>query len=173
MRALLCVLALSACNPTIDFDVPIEAETTISGGGLVPELLGAIGFGEFANLDLSNTQEFENNDVRKEQVKVARIKELTLTIVSGDESFDFLESLSFSVEAPDLQKQRVASKTVPDGVTSFSCDLDDVDVAPYVRAPSMAITTDVDGQQPSSDTTIRVNLLFGVTAEVLGPATTG
>lgn len=176
MRVLpLLALALLpvACNPTIDFEVPVEGEATIAGGGLVPGLLEAFGLGDFARLDLSNTQEFENNDVAKEQVVNARLRTLTLTIVSGEESFDFLDSLSFSVEAPDLPREQVASSTVPDDLTTFAADTDDVDIAPYVRAESFAITSEVTGTQPSEDTTIKIELLFDVTAEVIGPGTTG
>jgi hypothetical protein len=170
----LVALGLSACNPTIDFDVPVDGETTIAGGGLLPDLLGAIGFEDFTALDLSSSQEFENNDVRKEQVKAAKLKSATLTIVSGDASFDFLDALSFFVEADGLPEERVASKAdVPDGVDTFTLDVDDLDIGPYVRAAAFEITTEVSGNQPSDDTTIRVELLFGVTAEVLGPATTG
>jgi hypothetical protein len=156
------------CNPTIDFDVPIESTTTIAGGGLLPDLLGAFGLGDLASLDLEASREFENNDVRKEQVVGARLTLLRLTLVSGDDSFDFLDSLAFSVAAPDLPKERVASKTIGDGVTTFECDLDDLELAPYVRAPSLELSSAVEGRQPADDTTIQIELNFAVKAEVIG-----
>lgn len=161
-------VAVTGCNPTVNFTVPFEGEATIAGGGLVPGLLDVFGIGDLAQPDFSNTQEFENNDVRKEQVVSTRLQKLTLTIVEGDADFDFLDSLSFSVEAPDLAKERVASMdAVPEGVTTFDLDLDDLDIAAYVRADSLSLTSDIDGSQPSEDTRIRIELLFDVTAEVL------
>lgn len=161
-------VATAACNPTIDFQVPIEGQATIEGGGLVPGLLGAVGLGDLATLDLSNTQEFENNDVRKEQVVSTRLQRLTLTILSGDPDFNFLDSLSFAVAAPELEKQRVASKVVPNDVATFDLDRDDIDIAAYVRADNIALSSEVEGSQPSADTTIQIELVFDVKAEVLG-----
>ena len=166
--AVFALVTASACNPTIDFEVPIEGEATIAGGGLVPGLLGSIGLGDLATLDLSNTQEFENNDVRKEQVVSTRLQRLSLTIVSGDPDFNFLDSLSFSVQAPDLAKQRVASKLVPNDVVAFDLDRDDIDIAPYVRADSISLTSDINGSQPATDTRIKIQLVFAVKAEVIG-----
>lgn len=170
MRALLLATTIlaSACNPTIDFAVPIEAETTIQGGGLLPDLLNTFGLGELASLDLEASREFENNDVRKEQVVAARLTLLRLSIVEGSDNFDFIESLSFSVASPDLPKERVASKTVEEGVTTFECDLDDLELAPYVRAPSLELSSAVEGTQPADDTTIKIELNFDVKAEVIG-----
>lgn len=179
MRALIFPLTFATtifavgCNPTIDFEVPIESETTIEGGGLVPDLLNVFGLGDLASLDLEASREFQNNDVRKEQVVAARLTLLRLTIVEGDDSFDFLDTLSFSVASPDLPKERVASKDVPDGVTTFDCDIDDVELAPYVRAPELELSSAVEGRQPAGDTTIKIELKFDVKAEVVGPATTG
>ncbi len=170
MRALLLAITIFAagCNPTIDFAVPIESETTIAGGGLLPDLLSAFGVGDLASLDLEASREFENNDVRKEQVVAARLTLLRLTIVEGSDNFDFLDTLSFSVASPDLPKERVASKTVAEGVTTFECDLDTLELAPYVRAPSLELSSTVEGRQPADDTTIKIELNFDVKAEVIG-----
>jgi hypothetical protein len=167
-RVILLPLLLSACNPTIDFEVPIEGETTIEGAGLLGGLLSVFGLGDLASVDLSTSREFQNNDVRKEQVTKTRLRQLTLTRLSGDADFDFLDTLAFSGEGPQLPKARVARKQVPRDVTTFDCDIEDVELAPYVRAESMRLTTDVSGRQPNNDTRIRINLVFDVTAEVIG-----
>lgn len=170
MRAFLLAITIFAagCNPTIDFAVPIDSEFTIAGGGLLPDLLNTFGLGELSSLDLGASREFENNDVRKEQVVNAKLTLLRLTIVEGSDNFDFLDSLSFSVAAPDLPKERVASKTVADGVATFDCDLDGLELAPYVRAPSLELSSGVEGRQPANDTTIKIELNFDVKAEVIG-----
>lgn len=166
-------ISAAACNPTVDFEVPFETQTTIEGGGLLPDLLNAFGLGDLSELDLEASREFENRDVRKEQVVKARLRLVRLSIVQGDPDFNFLDSLSFFVASPDLPKARVASESVARGVSTFECDLDDVELAPYVRAPSIELSSEVEGRQPSNDTTVKIELSFDVTAEVIGPATTG
>jgi hypothetical protein len=166
--ALATMILAAGCNPTIDFAVPIESQTTIAGGGLLPDLLNAFGVGDLASLDLEASREFENNDVRKEQVVAARLTLLRLSIVEGSDNFDFLDSLSFSVAAPELPKERVASKTVANGVATFDCDIDELELAPYVRAPSLELSSAVEGRQPADDTTIKIELNFDIKAEVIG-----
>jgi len=170
LAALLLPVLGSGCGtPSVSFDVPINAEAEIDGGGggILDPLLGAFGFDGFNNLNLETTKEFENNDVRREQVTSARIKSLNLTIVSPQgANFDFLDEISFSVAAEGEDKALVASKTIDNGLTAVALDLEDVQLAPFVQKSSFAITTQADGNQPPNDTTIQVDLVFGVTAEV-------
>lgn len=170
LPAVLLVLlpAFSAgCVPTIEFDVPISDEAVIESGTVLEQLLSGFGFEDLVSMDLSQTNAFENNDVRKAQVEEARLTQLTLTTTAPDgATFDFLDSIAFSVAAPELPDELVASKTVGD-VASFDCDLEDVDLAPYVRAESFSLTTDVDGRRPDEDTTVQAQLVFHIVARPL------
>lgn len=164
------VLAAGACAPTVSFDVPVDGEATVAGagGGIIDDVLGSIGFDGFNNLDFDNTSEFQNNDVSREHVSSARIKSLHIAVVDpADANFDWIDEITFTVSAENEDTVQVASKIVPDGVGEFDCDLDDVELAPYVRQESVQIRTQADARNPPQDTTIRVEIVFGVTADVL------
>lgn len=163
------VAAVTGCGtPTVDFDVPISAETSLEGAGLIDQLLGDFGFADFANVDLEASQEFKNEDVRREQVVDARLTFLNLTIQSPQgANFDWLDSITFSVAADGEDTVEAASATVDDGQTAVACDVNDVDLSPFVRAAKMEITTAADARSPPNDTTIKVDLNFKIKAEVL------
>ncbi len=167
--AIAVVVAASACGtPIVSFEVPVNAETTIASGGLIEQILANFGFADFANVDLADTREFDNNNVQREQVTSARLTSLTLSIQSPQgANFDWLDELSFSVEAEGESTVEVANKTVADGQAAFACDLESVELAPYVRASSFAITTEANARRPPQDTTVRVDLTFAIAAEIL------
>ena len=162
------VVCISICcggcsSLPMTFDVTQRAETTIQKGTVLEQIVGSLGFGQFTNLDLSQSQEFKSNNVQKRHVANGRVKVLQLRITAPEgQDFDFLESISFFVEAPGLERKRIAHRQVPRDARSFQCKVDDVDLAPYVRAESMTVTTDVRGRRPESDTTIDAKLVLTV-----------
>ena len=169
-RGIALVLALAACVSSagcsrlpVTFDVSTRGQTVIPKGTPVEQLVGTLGFGQFANLDLSESQEFKSNDVQKRHIDRARVKSLDLRIVNPQtQDFDFIEQITFYVEAPGLERKRIARKQVPRDARAFACELDDVELAPYVRAPQMTITTAVRGRRPENDTTVEARLVIGV-----------
>lgn len=166
LMALCAALVLAGCN--ISFDVPVESETTVRGGGLFAGLLGNA-FGDFANLDLSSSQEFRNQGVGKNDVKSVQLTELTLSIVEpASGNFDFISRISFFVEAEGLEKKRVAvADPVAKGLTRIELSLDDVELAPYITAPSMSLTTDANARAPEQDTKIQAKAVFSVVPKIL------
>ncbi len=171
IRAAVVAVVVGACAcapPTVTFDVPISAETLVTEGSLLEEILGDFGFGELADLDIEGTSEFENEDVRREQVVTARLTVLNLSIKAPQgANFDWLDSVAFSVAADGEEDAPVGDKTIDNGLAAFACDLDDVDLSPYIRASSMAVTTQADAIHPPQDTTVQVDLNFSITAEIL------
>jgi hypothetical protein len=165
--ALLVAVAGVGCVPVVAFDVPLSAETTVEGGGVIEQFLDAFGFGDLANIDFSTTDEFENNDVRRDQVTSARLTALTLTIAAPQGAdFGWLDEIAFSVEADGEPEVEVASASIADDAVAASLDLEDIELAPYVRAPAFTITTDVTARRPPQDTTVRVDLVFAIAAEL-------
>lgn len=156
----------SGCAPDVTFSVPIEGETVVEGAGLVGELLDAFpDFGGFNSFDISTAEEFENNNAQKENVKTARLTSFTLEATApADATLDFLDSIAFFVSAADLDEVQIASAEIEDGDTLVELDLDDVDLAPYVRADSMTFTTEISGRQPADDTTVAAAAAVEVTA---------
>jgi hypothetical protein len=163
--ALVIVLPLSGgCSYLpVSFDVMTSSQTTIQKGTAVEQLVGTLGFGDFVALDLSQSQEFKSNDVQKRHVARARVQKIALRITAPQEqTFDFLKSISFFVEAPGLPKKRIAHSEVPRGARNFECQIDDLELAPYVQADTMTITTAVSGRRPAMDTTVRADLVITV-----------
>jgi hypothetical protein len=163
------VLGAIGCGPpTVTFDVPISAEAVVAEGNLIDQILGDFGFNELADIDVEGTSEFQNEDVRREQVVAASLTSLNLTITAPQgANFDWLDSVSFSVAADGESTERVASKTIDNGQSAISCDRDEVDLSPFIRSPSMAITTEADAIHPPQDTTVTIDLNFSITAEIL------
>jgi hypothetical protein len=157
----------SGCVPVVAFEVPLSAETTVDGGGLLEQFIEVFGFGDLANVDFSTTDEFENNDVRSEQVTSARLTALNLSIAAPQGAdFDWLDEITFSVETDGEPEVEVASGAIADDAVAAALDLEDVELAPYVRAPGFSITTDVNARRPPQDTTVRVDLVFAIAAEL-------
>ena len=163
------VVAGSGCGAaTVDFDVPVRAETRLEGAGLVDQVLGSVGFADLENVDFETTQEFKNNDVRREQVVDARVTVLNLSITSPQgANFDWLNSIAFTAAAAGEDSVAIASATVDDGEAAVACDVESVDVGPLVRAPKLEITTETDARAPPNDTTVQVDVNFHIRAEVL------
>ncbi len=152
----------------IFFDVHSEGKTTIQKGTLLEQLSAGFGFEGFSSFDIAETQEFKNNNTQKNLVKEAKVKTLTMKITGPDsQNFDFLEEISFFVEAPGQTKKRIATKAVPRGVKEFTLDLDAVDLTPFIKADSIVITTEAKGKRPENDTTVQAILVITIGAGIL------
>jgi hypothetical protein len=162
------LLFASGCHPT--FDVTVTGQSTISGNPLPAAGLISLplSFAGFDGLDLSSTQEFKNQGVSKNEVQRVTLKSVTLSISApSGATFDFLNSIAFDASAPGQSQVPVAQLTsVPPSVSELSLQVDGVDLAPYVTAPSMSVTTDAQGMPPSQDTTVNAVLVFEVVANI-------
>ena len=58
-------------------------------------------------------------------------------------------------------------ESFPKGQTSIDLILDDVELAPYVKAESFTITTDAKGQSPAKSTGVEADLTLHISASVL------
>ncbi len=174
MKRLLAAAALSltvasGCTPEVDFDVTIEGDATVQQGSLVETLLAQFGFESLVTFDLSESQAWQNNDIRKDQVTSTTLRQLRLSAAAPDgATLDFIDHIQFTAEAPNVEAAVVAAKDVAQGATEFDCDLLGVELAPYVRAETMTLSTDVSGRRPDVDTTVHVAATFHVVAKVIG-----
>lgn len=164
------VAAATACGPVpVTFTVPLETETVVEGQGLLGGVLGNLGLAGFDGFDLSSSQEFENNNTEKDRVQEVYLTSLSLSATEPDGArLDFIETITFFASAPGEERVQVATGTVADGATSVDLDVGDVNLAPYVRAESMTLDTELTASAPPEDTTVRAEALFEVTAEVDG-----
>ena len=161
------VVVSAACNPTVSFDVPVAADTTVPKGTALEQLLSNVGFASLLAVDVSQTQAFKNQNVQKNQVVSAKLTELNLSVTSpSGGNFDWLQKITFLVDASGQPQGTVADKTVAAGTTAFPCDLKDLELAPYVRADSFAMTTTATAHHPDADTTVHVALSLHIVADV-------
>lgn len=172
-RALLVALALgivaAGCSSADNFDVPIDAKATIPGSTILDQLLGPLNFGGFESIDFS--QDLKNQGVTKSDVDSVRLETFTLRIEApAGQNFDFMDSISFSVETEGQPRAVVAKlDTVPKGATTLTLKVETgLELAPYVVAPSMRMTTSVQGQRPMQETIIAAHLVFDLDVNVTG-----
>lgn len=165
------VALLAACNA--GFPVEVKGETTVQGDpSPIPGLLNAFpNIGSFSNIDFNQTQEFQNQGVTKDQVQSVHMDHVQIRIASPDtQDFSFLENLQFFARAND-QEALVSEKfgidklglKAPNPVLVLDVK-EDVDLAPFVTAPSMSIVVRGRGHLPPQDT--RLEATVGVNVEV-------
>jgi hypothetical protein len=161
-------LALLGCNPTVSFDTTVQGTSTIPGSALGP-LSGPLTLTGFNNINFSQQANLANNNTDKGHIDHVRVKSISLTVTSpsgGDLSF--LQTLSFSIESPNVPKVEIANLNVfPKGQATVHMALDNVDLAPYAKADSLTITSAGTGTSPSQDTTIGITMVLTIDAHVL------
>lgn len=166
--ALLLFPLLVSCGVD-EFDTELKATTTLEGSPGLLRLLEGLGpMAGFTNIDFSTNQDFANQGVGKEDVDSVKLTRMTIRIVDpADQDFRFLESLQFFAEA-DGQKVLVAERhgidkldlRAPNPVLEL--EVKDVELAPFVTAPSMSITTEGKGRRPARDTTLEATVQLRV-----------
>ena len=159
-----------ACGSLDTFTIEESAQTTVEGAGVLGSALGAVSFTGFTGLDLSANQTLQNQGVEEQDIDSVFVRSLTLTVVSPDDGdFDWLDSIEFFVEAEGLDRVAIASgSNFADGLRVIGLDVSGVDLAPYVAAPSLDITTDATGRPPVEDTTIDAQIVLDVDVNVKG-----
>lgn len=158
---------LAGCGP-IPFKATVQGETTVTGSSLGSLLTLFPQVGGFTNLDFDQNQDFQNNDASRAHVKTMKVTKFELKIISpATQDYSFLDTLRFSLHAAD-ESTEVASKTgiasldIPTPNATLLLDLDDVDVASYVRAAEVTISSSGTGRQPPQDTRIAATIDFEV-----------
>jgi hypothetical protein len=161
--------ALCTCDNIDNFDVEVSGKGVVPKGTIVDELLGALALDGFQSIDLSN--ELKNQGVTKDDVDSVRLVSLTVRIEGPPEAtFDFLDSVTFYVETQGQPKTVIATLTaVPAGAKEISLTVDpNVELKPYVVAPSMKMTGEVNGKRPDQDTQVAADVVLDVDVTVPG-----
>lgn len=163
-------VSLATCDGLDTFHVGEVSQSTIPKGSVLEQFVGDLGFGGFLSMDLSQNQELKNQGVKKNQIDSVYLTEIEMTITTpADSDFTFIDTLEFYVESDGLPRQRIAyGGPFAAGVATVSLELDAVDLAAYVAAPTMQITTEAEGRRPSQDTTVSAALEFAVDVNVGG-----
>ncbi len=166
--ALLCLA--SACGP-LTFTTEVTGEGVVPGSAL-GGLLGTFPqLGNLANMNFDNNQDFQNNKVTRDHVQTVKVQKITLNIVSpNDQDFSFLDTLQFVARTGDTEsvvaeKKNIAGLGLKAPNPTLTMDLLPVDLANYVKAPTMSLVMRGTGHQPGKDTKIDavVKLEIGAT----------
>ena len=171
-RTILCTLALgmfTGCSNADNFDVPVDAEATIPAATIIDQLLDPVSFGALESIDF--TQELKNQGVSKSDVDSVHLDSFALAVKApAGQTFDFIQSISFSVETSGQPKAVVAKlDSVPKGATTINLTAEKgLELAPYVVAPSMRMTTSVQGKRPMQETKVAAHLVFDIDVNVTG-----
>lgn len=168
-RALLFVLCLGlfavSCEATlITIDVPYDTTTTVEQGTVLENLVGDLGFGDFLNMDVTSSQELQNQGVSPGDINAVTLTYFRLTAdAPAGADLSFLEGLAFYAEAPDLPRVRIAfADEFPEDEPTVNLQLEDVDLTDYVVSQSMTLDTEVEGRRPDQDTDVLAELELSV-----------
>ncbi|NUP06755.1 MAG: hypothetical protein HOW73_11935 [Polyangiaceae bacterium] len=168
-RALpLALLALPfACDELDNFDVPVSGAAVIPEATLLDELIGLVPFDGFD--DITFEQSFANQGVSPDQVDSVKVASFTIVVESPEgQTLDFVDEVAFFASAPGLDDVRIASASIPDGVTSVELTVDDVELEAYATASSMTVRAEVEGHRPDVETKLRADVVFDVDVTIPG-----
>ncbi|MFP2959805.1 hypothetical protein ACLEPN_18705 [Myxococcus sp. 1LA] len=151
-------LGLSACASS-SFITEVKGESTVPAGppGDVTLLNGLPAISSFAGMDFDKNQDFKNQGIRKSEVTSVKVDSLTLKVLSpNDQDLTFLDSVEFYARVGD-REERIASRLdvaqldlrPPNPVLSLR--VDNVELQPYVSAPSMSIIIRGRGRMPERE----------------------
>ncbi|MGQ0507319.1 MAG: hypothetical protein ACT4TC_18595 [Myxococcaceae bacterium] len=136
----------AACGPA-SFNTTVKGQATIQGdpNGLLGMFAAFPGLSGFSKIDFNQDQEFRNQGVKKENVTSVKTTKILLTITNPtDGDFKFLDQLQFIAKSDGLADVVVAEKTGISSLpasTTLEMDVKDVELQPYVTAPSMTLST--------------------------------
>lgn len=168
LAALAGAVVLCTCGTLDRFDVSTSASAEIQKATILEELLGAVNFSGFDKLNFA--QQIANQGVSEEQIDSVKIKTLVLHTAEGESTtLDFIKSAKFYAEAEGLPRVLVASSDDFAGETSVEMDVEaELELKPYVVAPSMTLSAEVEGKRPQEDTKITADVTLMVDATVPG-----
>lgn len=172
-RLLLVFPLLAACGP-ISFTTTVSGEGTVQGSPLGALLSVFPSLNGLASIDFAQNQDFQSNKTTRDMVRSVKVTSLVLTVTSPSTAkLDFVDSLELTAKAEGQPPLVFAKKeNIPQAATmppnaSISFDLLDVELAPYVRAPTTTLELSGKGRQPAQDTTLKVDVTLKVGASPL------
>ena len=167
----LALVGVLACQARL-FKITVEDQSTSVVPGATPlsQLLpGELGFDEFLDMDITESQELANQGVEDGDIKDVALVDFVLRAVGPpDADLSFLSRLEVFVEAPGVPRALIASnREFPPGVKEVAFELETLDLTPYVISESMTFTVDATGELPPDETTILASYAVevGVTSQ--------
>ncbi len=166
-------LTLAACSP-VSFDTELRGETTIPSGSSPGTPLNAFpAIGSFAGLNFNQSQDFKNQGVAKDEVSSVSARSVELRLVAPDNAdFGFLDTVEFFAQAGDQEKRFASRRDIsrlslraPNPV--LRVDVEDVELQPFVAAPSMSIIVRGKGRIPEQEIRLQAIVVLKVEEDLL------
>lgn len=167
------LLLTSACGGSLKtIQVEQSATTVVPGGSLLEDLLGSLGFDAFTSMDITESEELENQGVEPGDVVDVELVAFELEALEPSGSdLAFLDSMQVLALAEGLPEIQVASQTsFPEGQALVEFQLSGEDLTDYVTSQAMTLTTQVTGHSPSEDTTVEARFVLDVGVTLQGAA---
>ncbi|WP_317899217.1 hypothetical protein [Aurantibacillus circumpalustris] len=115
-------------NKAVEFDMNYASETTVPSSSIAASQVLEINTPEIAT---ESSSRFGSEGTSSSLISEIKFKKLTISNSNGN--LDFLDSLSIYIQSPGQPGELVASKLiVPKSVSSFECDLTDLNVKEYL-----------------------------------------
>lgn len=175
-------LGALSCGALDEFEQTIIDETTIpftqpAQAPFTPTFAG----GGFSSVNVSSLQEFQNNGVSPGDVDAIYVKSVTLDLSTGsnnpaiDQLDNFIVSVELFVEAPGLDRQVIATKTMMPETASTTLEitpgdmLPGVNLKPYATAPSMSFGAQMMLKDPRGvNAQLKTTIVLVVDLNLLG-----
>lgn len=168
------LLSLVACAPPT-FLAEVKGETTIQAApsGVFTLLEAFPAIGSFSSLDFDQNQDFQNQGVSKDQVSSAKLHSLELKILSpADQDFSFLDTVEFYARTGDREvlvasKRNIASLGLAAPNPVLVMDVENVELQPFITAPSMSISVRGKGRLPPKEVRLQADVKLDVQVRVV------
>ena len=165
------LLLLAACGAP-SFSAEVRGETVVPGdpSPLAGVLNSLPAIGSFTSLDFNEHQAFKNQGITKDEVSSVRVSSLRLRILSPDgQDFAFLDEVRFFAKAGNQEVLIAEALDVAQRSPGQELRLDvrDVELQPYVTAPSMSILVRGRGRVPAQDVRLQAVVTLDVKVNVL------
>jgi hypothetical protein len=167
-------LTLAACAP-VSFDTELKGETTVPAGpsGVITPLNAFPAIGSFAGLNFNENQDFKNQGVANDEVSSVSARSVELRLLAPDDAdFTFLDTLEFFAKAGDQEKRFASKRDIsrlalrpPNPVLRM--EVEDVELQPFVAAPSMSIIVRGKGRMPEQEVRLQAIVVLKVEEDLL------
>ena len=167
---------ITGCSKLDDLDnltVTLSDTTQVPGATVLGQLLDGLGFDGFSNFDIAQSEEFQNQGITKNQIEYAKLSAFTLRVTHpAGQDLSFLDSLKIFVAAENQPPRLVASGgNFPAGSAGVDLVLENVDLKPFITAPTAEFSTEVQGRRPQQESSIEAVIKIFVEVDVTGSLT--
>lgn len=106
------------------------------------------------DVQFSKEQDFPEQNTEVRLIRSARVESISLNLTeqSTERTWDWLDSITIYIESGGQERQKIASlPEVPDGQSVLNLNMENVDIAGYIKAEGgFAMTTEVSGCPPQN-----------------------